>query len=76
MSEVIESADNSGKPAVKEKPLKSPCVYICVLNDEDICEGCYRTGEEITRWGSCNNEERRQVLARCRERSRKKNPFL
>ncbi|MYM61939.1 DUF1289 domain-containing protein [Pseudomaricurvus sp. HS19] len=60
----------------QEKPVKSPCVSICALNEEDICVGCFRTGMEISRWGGSSNEERRRVLALAVERSKKSNPFL
>lgn len=53
----------------KEKPVSSPCVEVCALDDNDICIGCHRTGDEILRWGLLNNDERRAVLARCEERA-------
>ena len=59
-----------------EKPINSPCVSVCVLNQESVCTGCYRSGEEISYWGRYNNDQRREVLARARERARKMNPFL
>ncbi len=58
-----------------EKPLKSPCVSICVLNDEDVCVGCFRTGNEISHWGGYSNDQRRAVLALSVERAKKANPF-
>lgn len=54
---------------VAEKPVASPCVSICALDDHDICTGCQRTAMEITRWGRMDNDERRQVLVRCHERA-------
>ncbi|WP_309674680.1 DUF1289 domain-containing protein, partial [Pseudomonas sp.] len=33
-----------------ERPVLSPCVNICALDDDDICTGCQRTVDEITRW--------------------------
>ncbi len=59
-----------------EAPLPSPCVSICVLNDEDICVGCYRSGTEISRWGHMNNAEKRDVHTSMQQRARKLNPFL
>jgi len=46
----------------------SPCVSICVLNEDDICVGCYRTGEEVTRWWGMTNEEKTLTLAKTKER--------
>lgn len=59
-----------------ETPLPSPCVSICVLNDDDICVGCYRSGEEISRWGRYSNTEKRAVFEAMQERAKKLNPFL
>ncbi|NIB43010.1 DUF1289 domain-containing protein [Pseudomaricurvus alkylphenolicus] len=63
------------KPAIVEKPVRSPCVSICALNEEDVCVGCYRTGNEISHWGVYSNDERRDVLVLAAERARKLNPF-
>ncbi|MBR9910384.1 MAG: DUF1289 domain-containing protein [Gammaproteobacteria bacterium] len=62
--------------AAEEKPLKSPCVSICALDEEDVCVGCFRTAAEITHWRSYDNTERRAVLALARERASKVNPFF
>lgn len=58
------------KPAI-EKPVASPCVSVCVLDDNDICVGCQRTGREISYWGRMNNDERRAVLQQAAQRARK-----
>ena len=42
-----------------EKPVRSPCVHVCALDEQDICIGCQRTAAEITRWGRMDNAERR-----------------
>ena len=48
----------------------SPCVSICALDDDDVCIGCHRTGNEIVRWMQLNNDERREVLRRVAEREK------
>ncbi|BAQ72778.1 Fe-S protein [Pseudomonas sp. Os17] len=53
-----------------ERPVASPCVSICALDEQDICTGCQRTVEEITRWSRMDNNERRAVLALCHERAK------
>ncbi len=53
----------------QERPVASPCVQVCALDDDDICTGCQRTAAEITRWGRMTNEERREVLVKCHERA-------
>lgn len=52
--------------------VKSPCVSICALDDDDICIGCQRSASEITSWGKLDNQQRRAVLARCVERAKAK----
>lgn len=51
-------------------PVKSPCVSICALDEQDICVGCYRSVDEIMHWGRYSDDERRQVLQRVAERER------
>ena len=53
-----------------ERPVRSPCVNVCALDEHDLCIGCQRTAEEITRWGRMSNDERRQVIALAHERAK------
>jgi predicted Fe-S protein YdhL (DUF1289 family) len=50
--------------------VKSPCVNICFLNEDDLCAGCYRTGKEISLWGSMNKASQQAVMKKVRERER------
>lgn len=59
-----------------EPPIKSPCISICALDNEGMCTGCFRTGDEIRMWGSYTNTERREVLVHVHAREKKVNPFL
>ncbi|AXM98188.1 DUF1289 domain-containing protein [Pseudomonas plecoglossicida] len=52
-----------------ERPVASPCVSICALDEQDVCTGCQRTVAEIGRWGRMDNAERRAVLLLCHERA-------
>lgn len=49
-------------------PVSSPCVQVCTLGAEGLCEGCLRTVEEIAGWAGFDDDERRAVLARLAER--------
>lgn len=40
----------------------SPCIGICALDDEGLCEGCHRTSAEIARWSQMGDDERLQVM--------------
>jgi len=42
--------------------VKSPCMAVCALDENDVCIGCYRSGQEITDWGEMDNEAKREVL--------------
>lgn len=45
-----------------EENIKSPCRNICKYNSHRICVGCFRTLEEIVRWPSYSNDEKRNIL--------------
>ena len=59
----------------EEVRVKSPCVSICLLGEDDICCGCHRSGEEITRWATMPDAERSEILDKARARSKQGNPF-
>jgi len=35
---------------------------------DDVCVGCHRTGDEITRWWGMNNAEKQQTLDKAKGR--------
>lgn len=40
----------------------SPCIKLCRM-DGELCRGCARTLDEITRWAAASEAERRAILA-------------
>lgn len=48
--------------------IPTPCVRNCCLDEHDICLGCYRSISEIVRWGEASEQEKVEVLIRCRLR--------
>ena len=40
----------------------SPCIGVCSLGDDGLCEGCHRTSSEIARWSQMNDDERLQLM--------------
>ena len=40
----------------------SPCVGICHLADNGLCEGCHRTAAEIARWTQMNDDQRLHLI--------------
>ena len=47
---------------------KSPCISVCVLDDHDICLGCFRSATEITDWFMSSAEQKREIIRLARER--------
>lgn len=54
--------------ATEEERVNSPCVSICVLDPNDICQGCFRSADEITDWFALDDDSKREILKRCEER--------
>jgi len=49
---------------VKSPAIETPCVQICSIDPtSDLCNGCGRTLDEITRWYGMSNDERRRIMA-------------
>ena len=61
---------------MSESEPQSPCVSICALDEQDVCQGCYRTAEEITDWFMASAAQKREILARASERRRADNPVI
>jgi len=47
---------------------QSPCISVCLLDDDDICVGCYRSANEITDWFMEDADGKREIIKRARER--------
>lgn len=47
---------------------ESPCMSVCLLDENDICVGCYRSADEITDWFMADAQQKRDILGRCEER--------
>jgi predicted Fe-S protein YdhL (DUF1289 family) len=53
-------------------PAPSPCISVCRMDaDTGLCQGCFRTLDEIASWGLASDPERRavwrQLVARARQ---------
>jgi uncharacterized protein len=49
-------------------PLTSPCVNVCALDDNEVCQGCFRTLDEITGWSDATDSEKASTLLKARAR--------
>ncbi|WP_211453807.1 DUF1289 domain-containing protein [Collimonas antrihumi] len=40
----------------------SPCINVCVMNaDSGLCEGCWRTLDEIAAWSGATDAQKRSI---------------
>ena len=58
------------------KEVKSPCISVCVLDQNDICEGCYRSAQEITDWSEMSSQGKGAVMSLVRQRFKQLNKHL
>jgi uncharacterized protein len=48
----------------------SPCISVCRMDpDSEVCEGCFRTLEEIAAWSRASEEEKRTIWRRLLQRA-------
>ncbi|MDN5864942.1 MAG: DUF1289 domain-containing protein [Gammaproteobacteria bacterium] len=48
----------------------SPCIDVCRIGDDGLCEGCLRTLDEIAAWGTMSEAERAAVYKQLEVRAR------
>ena len=48
--------------------IPSPCNDNCVMNDDDVCIGCYRSFIEVVKWPKVDNDTRLLYLKNTEER--------
>jgi predicted Fe-S protein YdhL (DUF1289 family) len=61
------------KNNMTDKVVKSPCISVCMLNNEDICTGCYRSASEITNWTKLSNQQKQEIMESVRARYKSMN---
>ena len=52
----------------------SPCIGICALDDDGLCQGCHRTSAEIARWVQMDDGERLRLMERLPARAGTREP--
>ena len=53
-----------GTPAaLPAAAIETPCVQICVMDEDGLCAGCARTLNEIAGWGTFSTEQRHAVMS-------------
>ena len=43
--------------------VESPCIGVCSLRN-NICQGCYRTAEEVEQWDSYTDTQKQEIVDR------------
>ena len=52
-----------------EKEIQSPCIGVCSMDDSTgLCQGCYRTIDEIQGWWDLDNAQKQAVINLASER--------
>ena len=46
----------------------SPCISLCRLDEQKVCLGCFRHGEDIREWRSADDNRRRVIRAEAEQR--------
>jgi hypothetical protein len=60
---------NDFDPQSHVGPLPSPCIDVCQMDARSgLCVGCLRTIDEIVRWGSADENEKRAVWSVLKQR--------
>ncbi len=50
--------------------LPSPCISLCRMRESDgLCEGCWRTLDEIVCWSQMDDAQKREVWAKLAQRA-------
>ena len=50
-------------------PVPSPCIAICNMNKRTgLCEGCFRTIDEIAQWSSASESRKKAVWVEIKRR--------
>ncbi len=53
---------------MSEPEPESPCISVCYLDEQEICQGCFRSASEIADWLMVGAQQKRDILARAEER--------
>ena len=48
--------------SLPQRAILTPCIGICDLDGEGLCEGCHRTAAEIGAWSTMSDGERQHVM--------------
>jgi predicted Fe-S protein YdhL (DUF1289 family) len=44
------------------RAVQSPCIGVCTLDYQGLCDGCLRSGDEIAAWLSMDDAQREHMM--------------
>jgi predicted Fe-S protein YdhL (DUF1289 family) len=44
------------------KPILTPCIGVCTLDADGLCEGCHRSAAEIGAWSTMDDQTRERIM--------------
>lgn len=47
---------------MRDNFMASPCIGWCKKNEDEICEGCGRSGDEIADWYLANDARKKEII--------------
>ena len=66
-------ADVVPSPVPAATVVPSPCISLCRMDESaGLCEGCWRSLEEIVQWSSADDQTKRAILARIEQRTQER----
>jgi len=45
------------------RAVQTPCIGVCTINEDGLCDGCLRTGDEIAGWMAMDDAQREHMMA-------------
>jgi predicted Fe-S protein YdhL (DUF1289 family) len=67
--EAKDAVMHNVNPHTHRGPLPSPCIGVCRMTAATgLCEGCFRTIDEITQWRTATEKEKRAVWIEIKRR--------
>ena len=71
MNSAVELLLEKAAALAQDGPVPSPCISVCRMDAvTGLCEGCFRTLDEIAAWGTQADDERRAVWRLVERRAR------
>ena len=45
------------------RAVQTPCIGVCTINEDGLCDGCLRTGDEIAGWMAMDDAQLEHMMA-------------